>query len=271
MKLHHLPIVLSSALAISQLSACVAPEAPPAPADRRIPGSNDTGRTGDSTSRLPISLSERELRSYNLDTASLSYKFSYMTVVREGAIVFTNEVAKIEIDKLPSGQTGDLKLDVLESGVVKLSGVLPAQKLVPGANQLRLVLKPVGIPGTADLVLSINIEGSTPNPTPTPSPQTTPNPTPQPTPAPGRLTYTRDIKAILDRACAECHTPGARSPNLASFPFSTVSEAQNAAIVDRIIAVSSGANRTMPPAPRDPLTAAEVETLTRWKNTGMAR
>ena len=47
------------------------------------------------------------------------------------------------------------------------------------------------------------------------------------------LTYSRDIKPLLDLRCVECHHDGARRPDLSRFPFRTVVDQE--AIVRKIL------------------------------------
>jgi hypothetical protein len=269
-------------VALGALSGCI-PATPP-----QLPATQVGGESGvdENEGKVPVTLYEKAFAANNLNTQNMGWKFSYLNVVREGTLNFTNGRAEILIDKLPKGQAGDLKLEILEASLVRYEGILRNQVLNAGTNDLTINLVPVG--GTAELMIQITVGQSngtpqvpapitspvpSPGPSPgvspivtgpgaLPSPNTTPNPAPNTTLG---LTWSKDVKKIIDRSCVECHSTGGRSPNLAAWPFGT-SEA-SAAIVDRVIAVSVGG--TMPPAPRDRLSAAEIDTIRRWKAEGL--
>jgi mono/diheme cytochrome c family protein len=69
------------------------------------------------------------------------------------------------------------------------------------------------------------------------------------------------VKPIFDRACAECHHPGGRSPDLSQPPTS--------AGVDQILSVAGGSSPAMPPAPRDPLSQDDLNAISAWRNAGL--
>jgi hypothetical protein len=266
--------------AVGALSGCI-PATPP-----QLPATQVGGEGGvdENEGKVPVTLYEKAFAANNLNTQNMGWKFSYLSVQREGTLNFTNGRAEILIDKLPKGQAGDLKLEILEAGVVRYEGILRNQVLSAGTNNLTINLVPVG--GTAELMIQITvgdgngtpqvpapITSPVPGPSPgvspivtgpgvLPSPNTTTNPAPNTSLG---LTWSKDVKKIIDRSCVECHGAGGRAPNLATWPFGTTEA--SAAIVDRVIAVSVGG--TMPPAPRDRLSAAEIDTIRRWKSEGM--
>ena len=258
------------------LSACLPGSPPELPASETGPATGATQNDG----KLPVTLYEKMFAASNLNTQNMGWRFSYLSVQRDGSLNFTNGAAQIMIDKLPSGQAGDLKLEILEAGTVRYEGILRNQVLNAGTNNLTITLVPVG--GTADVLIQINIgNGSPQNPISTPVPSPTPmaSPVPGPTPiaapnttpgttvTPGMgLTWSKDIKKIMDRACVECHAAGGRSPNLSTWPLGTAEA--TSAIIDRVIAVS-GVGGTMPPAPRDKISAAELDLIRKWKAEGL--
>lgn len=78
---------------------------------------------------------------------------------------------------------------------------------------------------------------------------------------PAALQYSRDVLPVLEVYCTECHHPG-RSLDLTSPPGD---RSAREVLADRIIAA---AQLSMPPAPRDRLTPAELDLIRRWKADG---
>jgi peroxiredoxin len=96
-------------------------------------------------------------------------------------------------------------------------------------------------------------------------------PIPKPAKAAARPTYTRDVAAVLQRHCQECHRRGQVGP----FPLETYDQARKRA--DDIADVA--ADRTMPPWKPAPgvgpkfkhdrsLSQSEIATLTAWASSG---
>jgi cytochrome c553 len=85
----------------------------------------------------------------------------------------------------------------------------------------------------------------------------------------GDVTYSRDIKPILDAGCVECHHEGARGPNLSRFPFVLGDENDQDAIVGKILQKVDAAEPTMPPGARPKLTPAQVGLIKAWRGQGL--
>ena len=77
----------------------------------------------------------------NIDTAALSFKFSFLTSNLDGDIKFVDGKAKLIFKDLPVGQTGDLKLEIFEADKLRLSGEIKALKLEKGTNRQKLIMK----------------------------------------------------------------------------------------------------------------------------------
>lgn len=79
---------------------------------------------------------------------------------------------------------------------------------------------------------------------------------------PNALQFGRDILPIFEAHCTECHH-GGRFPDLTDL---STWPADRGAVVDRIL---TAASTTMPPPPRDRLTAAQRDTIRMWKDQGL--
>ena len=234
---------------------------------------------------LPIVLDEGALKKAyaDIDTSKMSYSFEYLTTKSLGTVKFEGGKANLEFKDLKAGEKGDLSFTLLEAGVARLRGEQKDVVLSKGKNQISLVLKAVGSQDANATELTINVEVTPtdpsikPDPTPTPTPKPDPTPTPTPTPVPtpdpkpdtggsipsdpNALSFSRSIKPIMMKHCAECHHQGGQTPDLTN---KAAFETQFDKIVGRI----EGAGQPMPPLPRDRMKSAEIETLRSWKSQG---
>lgn len=83
------------------------------------------------------------------------------------------------------------------------------------------------------------------------------------------VTYSRDVKPVLDEHCIECHDGISHDPDLTSFPFSSATLSNEQAIADAILQKTGGSSPEMPPGNRPKLTSSEVATIQQWRNDGM--
>lgn len=82
------------------------------------------------------------------------------------------------------------------------------------------------------------------------------------------VTYSEDVKPILDNACVECHHTGGRSPDLSALPFVSARGEDEEAIVTRILNFVSETEPRMPPGRRTKLTATQVNMIRTWQEQG---
>jgi hypothetical protein len=184
----------------------IAPGSQPAPtAPGRWNNQNDGDQTqglGDSGSLTAV-LDERVLKdNFNIDTAKLSYKFSFLGKTDSGAIRFSQGKSRISLRGLKPNQPGTVALEIYEGTALRLKGERPNITLRPGDNQMEMALRlvaPPSTPGTPpntnpgvtpntpgqpqqDTSLSINvgIEGSVPTPQNNVQPPAAPQLQPQP-------------------------------------------------------------------------------------------
>jgi hypothetical protein len=228
---------------------------------------------------LPIVLDEAALKKAyaNIDTSKMSYSFEYLTTKSLGAVVFKDGKAQLEFKDLKAGEKGDLSFTLLEAGVARLRGEQKDVILTKGKNQISLVLKSVGGQDSNATELTINVEVS-PSDIASPQPDSggggiiKPDPTPKPDPKPdtggsiipsdpSALTFSRSIKPIMMKHCAECHHQGGHTPDLTT---KAAFETQ----FDKILGRIEGAGQPMPPLPRDRMKSPEIETLRSWKAQG---
>jgi mono/diheme cytochrome c family protein len=88
----------------------------------------------------------------------------------------------------------------------------------------------------------------------------------------GDLTYSHDVKPILDGNCVECHTQGGKDPDLSQFPFRSTKLGDLSAIVAKILEMTQpqgGAPAKMPPGSRAKLDSGQIDTITAWRDQGM--
>jgi len=237
---------------------------------------------GNGLATIPITLDAQELRSkYTLDLNKLSYNFAYLSTTRGDAIKFQNDKATLIFSGLTSGKRGDLKLEILEAGVVKLRAVSPGLVLTPGNMHISLVLKPVDSSQGGDLTLNItiandaqpgtgtdtashvsgsgNVAGTGGSSANTGGSSSSSRPVNTGGSSSNGPSFAHDVKPILDAHCAECHTPHGQSPDF--------SQAPAASIIDTMLSVVQTGQ--MPPKPRDQLTSAEVAKIKAWKDSGL--
>jgi hypothetical protein len=241
----------------------------------------------DDSPSVPVVLDEQQLKNaYSFDTSNMRYKFSYLTTQSEGDLKFENGKARLDFKNLQEGVKGDLTLTLLEGTTAKLRGEKKDLILAKGQNNIELLMKSLQAgTGTTDILVNVELEqptsggsnppptpptgGGTPpsNPPPTPPtgggtpPVNPPNPPPTGGGDPNATSFARDIKPIFEAHCTECHHSGAQTPDLTS---RGASEAAFEKIVSRI----EGSSKPMPPAPRDKVTANELEKLRSWKTQG---
>lgn len=249
------------------------------------------------TAAIPVSLDERKLQqTFQVVTSSLTYKFSYLGKNQEGPIEFVQNIARIRFENLPVNQSGDLKFQVFEDGKFVIFGEKKALTLQAGRNQEKLTLVKVESGAELDIDLDVEPEDgnfSNPQPNPFPGPQQPnpqpgpqqpnpepepqqPNPEPQPNPGQGGSEpqlplpnvpeAAKATMGILLKHCSECHHPG-RNVDLTSFPLKIGSQTNPKSVMDFVITTTEGADRTMPPAPRDALTAEELAVLKAYRAT----
>jgi hypothetical protein len=120
-----------------------------------------------------VVLDERELKSaYAIDTANMTFKFEYLGKTQQGPITFVANKATLQFKDLPSEQSGTVKLELLEAGVVKLTASqenVTLKKGVPNQISLKLVstANPITNPSTTDLSIDVTLDEK-------PIPDTTP-------------------------------------------------------------------------------------------------
>lgn len=83
------------------------------------------------------------------------------------------------------------------------------------------------------------------------------------------ITYSQDVKPILDSNCIECHTPGANL-DLTQFPFTSTNLSGQTTIVNAMLAKVSANPVEMPPGNRTPLSSDDINTIQQWLNDGLA-
>jgi len=235
--------------------------------------------SGDGLATIPVTLDAQELHSkYTLDLDKLSYNFAYLDTTRGDTIKFQNGKATLVFSGLASGKRGDLKLEILEAGVVKLRAVSPGLVLTPGQMHISLVLKPVDSSQGGDLTLNVTVASNPPSGAAAAGVSSAgssgssaasggssgsggnPSPNTGGSSSSGNVpSFARDVKPILDAHCAECHTPHGQHPDF--------SQAPAASIVDTMLSVLQAGQ--MPPKPRDQLTSAEIAKIKAWKDSGL--
>ena len=147
-----------------------------------VPWSDQQGQNiGNDRQTVSMSFNESDLKSkFNLNTANLSYKFSYLDRTENNTISFTGGRATITISRLKPNTPGTVSLEIYEGAVLKLKGEKQSFVLTPGQNTLQLELVRVGsptppqnnnnngpnvLPPQQDTSLTINVtlEGTTPD------------------------------------------------------------------------------------------------------------
>jgi len=90
--------------------------------------------------------------------------------------------------------------------------------------------------------------------------------TPQPDPDPTeKVTYTADIKSIIDGNCISCH--GATPSNGAPMSLTTYTQVKNN--VNNIISRINSTSNPMPPSPNSPLSSTQKSLIQQWKDDGL--
>lgn len=112
------------------------------------PWNGDQGQQpGNDRQTVSMTFNESDLKTkFNLNTANLSYKFSFLDRTENNTISFTNGRATITISRLKPNTPGTVKLEIYEGAVLKLQGSKANYTLVPGQNTLQLELVRVGQP-----------------------------------------------------------------------------------------------------------------------------
>lgn len=227
----------------------------------------------DSTGTLPVRFEEASLRStFQVATESLSYRFQYIDIVRQGPLTFINGSAEIKIQGLPVGKSGLLKLEIYEASKLAIIGEKANVTLQAGANSEKLVLSKVDENSRGGISIDLKLDNirslidGTPLPPTPPSPGPTPG-APDPIDPPSGPQPELDAKgqaamAVIIKHCSECHHSG--RPNVfTQLPFKSATSNDSKVIMQKIIATSESG--TMPPQPRDRLTAEEIATLKAWQ------
>lgn len=83
------------------------------------------------------------------------------------------------------------------------------------------------------------------------------------------VTYAQDIKPLLDGHCVECHHHGGHDPDLSGFPFRSKTNAEQDAIVGKMLGLVQGTPTRMPPGNRTKLTAGQAATIQAWRDQGL--
>lgn len=86
------------------------------------------------------------------------------------------------------------------------------------------------------------------------------------------VTYSNDVKPILDGHCIECHHTGGHFPQLSQFPFvapNNPSQEQIATQVSQISQPQGGMAAKMPPGARTKLSVSEVAMIKKWLDQGL--
>lgn len=143
-------------LAVLTLSVgCVsrAPSVEVAPGTQQPPQAPQTNdwnniNTGDQslgyqdTGSLTAVLDERVLKdNFNVNTANLSYKFSFLGKSDTGAIRFSQGKSRISLNKLKPNQAGTVSLEIFEGATLRLKGERQNVTLRPGQNEMELTLR----------------------------------------------------------------------------------------------------------------------------------
>ncbi len=153
----------------------------------------------DHSGQAGIKLDKADFEKYALDIANLTYKFTFLTVVKEDKLLFdVDNKATLIFKDLPSETPGTITLEVSQAGKLVMRGTADAT-LKKGENtkvQLKLsVVDPnaggngSGNSNTTDLTIDVTLDNNTggnpPPPTTTnPPPPTTTNPPPPTTTTP---------------------------------------------------------------------------------------
>ena len=150
-----LPMQALAALALLSINiGCVskAPSVDVAPGSQRNPNTIGTGpgsafdQTMD-TGSLSAVLDERMLKDqFNINTANLNYKFSYLGKSESGAIRFSAGKSRVSLSKLKPGQSGTVSLEISEGTTLRLKGEQTNVTLRPGQNEMSLNLRSVSPP-----------------------------------------------------------------------------------------------------------------------------
>lgn len=86
---------------------------------------------------------------------------------------------------------------------------------------------------------------------------------------PGRaVTYTQDVKPLLDAHCVECHVAEA-DLDLSRYPFKSSDLTDMPSIVSRILERIEASPPQMPPGNRPKLSAGEVNVIREWRDGGL--
>lgn len=229
----------------------------------------DSGKPGGEMVTMAVPLDEKELQSaYKLDTTNLSYHFKYIDVERSETLTFKDGAAKIEFTGLTAGKAGDLILELLEANVVKARGTVKELSLKAGKNDIKIHFDAVtdGSSAIGDLSINVKIDngGSGGQSGTNPGTGNSSGGSGGASGDPSKVGFNRDVKPLLAAACGECHHAG-KTYDFTKYPFGPGSPEVEA---DKLLAsVASGGK--MPPAPRDKMPAAAIETLKKWKEQGL--
>lgn len=96
---------------------------------------------------IAATLYEASLKNdFNVDTANLNYRFSYLGKSDSGSVRFVNGSARIGLSGLQPNQSGTVILEIYEGQTLRLKGETANVSLQPGANNLSMTLRLVQPP-----------------------------------------------------------------------------------------------------------------------------
>ncbi|NDE13478.1 hypothetical protein EBZ80_00920 [bacterium] len=150
------------------------------------------------TGSLTAVLDERVLKdNFNVDTAKLSYKFSFLGKTDSGAIRFNMGKSRVSLNKLKPNQPGTVTLEIYEGTALRLKGERQGVTLRPGQNEMELTLRLVSPPS---------------NPGITPPPNTNPVPAPNPQPIDTSLSINVGIEGTVPPSNQPSNQPPSNQP-----------------------------------------------------------
>lgn len=196
---------------------------------------------------VPVSLEEAKLSdTFQVNTETLSYRFTYLATVKEDNINFQNGVATLLFKDLEVGKLGNLTFIILEGGSPKLKGEITNLTLQPGTNAQKLTLVKIdGTPGSQDIQIEPDV------------------------------TYAA-VKSIFDGRCVSCHNAnGSAKGNvlLDKFPFEITNTQKfptMAALMTRLMDTIENPNSTMPmPRGGAKLSPSDIQTIRTWNDRGL--
>jgi hypothetical protein len=101
-----------------------------------IPGYGDTAT-------MIGNIPKETLRKYLNTNAALEYNFEFLRFEKQGDVIFSGENAQIQIEGIPIGQQGTVKIEILEDGTAKLVGSKEDVTFKKGKNNQSIDLKQI--------------------------------------------------------------------------------------------------------------------------------